>query len=90
MAALTSGTLSEISRVSRVVVSMSRGREVGVARQQQHVVVGQAQGGELLGELHAGILPAAGRPRAPPGTRAACAGSGQAGSGLSSRTGSAR
>ena len=28
------------------------GREVGVTRQQQDVVVGQAQGGELLGELH--------------------------------------
>ena len=32
------------------------GREVGLPRQQQHVVVGEAQGGELLGDLHAAIL----------------------------------
>ena len=31
---------------------MSCGREVGVARQQQDVVVGQSQRGELLGQLH--------------------------------------
>ena len=52
IAALISGTLSEISRVSRVVVSMSLGHEVGVARQQQDVVVGETKGGELLGQLH--------------------------------------
>ena len=31
-------------------------REVGLPRQQQHVVVRQAQRGELLGDLHAAIL----------------------------------
>ena len=33
-------------------------REVGVARQQQDVVVGEPEGGELVGELHCPILSA--------------------------------
>ena len=47
IAADSSGTASEISRVSREVVSTSAGHDVGLAGQQQHVVVGQAHGGEL-------------------------------------------
>ena len=50
----TSGTRRLISRVSRVVVSTSLGIDVGLPRQQQHVVVGQADGGELVGDAGGG------------------------------------
>ena len=42
---------SAIPRVSRVVVSTSLGIDVGLAGQEQDVVVGQAELGELVGEL---------------------------------------
>ncbi len=51
MAALTSGALRLISRVSRVVVSMSAGARSENPGQQQDVVVGEAEGGELLRQL---------------------------------------
>ncbi len=59
IAALISGALSSISRVSRVVVSMSLGRQLGEPRQQQDVVVGEPHRGEHLGRAPTpGILPA--------------------------------